>query len=126
MSGFVLRKTISFESSLLQAERADAGVKPSGVTADVVLTAGEHQLLVYVRAAKRQDRQKESALLTLGVSVLELDLSYLGLETILDKDAFRQVVLFDLRVRRWLQTVRGTMMVERTPASHSGGDRSAQ
>ncbi|MDR8017799.1 hypothetical protein [Ectopseudomonas guguanensis] len=113
MSGFVIRKTVSFESSLLQTERADAGVKLSGVTADVVLTAGEHQLLVYVRAAKRQDRQKESALLALGVSVLELDLSHLGLETILDKDAFRQVVLFDLRVRRWLHTVRGTMIVER-------------
>ena len=113
MNGFVIRKTVSFESSLLQSERADAGVKLSGVTADVVLTAGEHQLLVYVRAAKRQDRQKESALLGLGVSVLELDLSHLGLDTILDKDAFRQVVLFDLRVRRWLHTVRGTMMVER-------------
>jgi len=114
MNGFVIRKAISFESSLLQAESADAGVKFSGVTADVVLTAGEHQLLVYVRAAKRQDRQKESALLALGVSVLELDLSHLGLDTILDKEAFRQVVLFDLRVRRWLHTVRGTMMVERS------------
>lgn len=113
MNGFVIRKAVSFESSLLQAERADAGVKLSGVTADVVLTAGEHQLLVYVRAAKRQDRQKGSALLALGVSVLELDLSHLGLDTILDKDAFRQVVLFDLRVRRWLHTVRGTMMVKR-------------
>ncbi|EMK8930910.1 TPA: hypothetical protein ACKR1B_003360 [Pseudomonas aeruginosa] len=113
MNGFVIRKVVSFESSLLQAERADAGVKLSGVTADVVLTAGEHQLLVYVRAAKRQDRQKESALLALGVSVMELDISHLGLDTILDKDAFRQAVLFDLRARRWLHTVRGTMMVER-------------
>lgn len=69
--------------------------------------------MVYVRAAKRQDRQKESALLALGVSVLELDLSHLGLDTILDKDAFRQVVLFDLKVRRWLHTVRGAVMVER-------------
>lgn len=114
MNGFAIRKTVSFESSLLQAERAAAAVKLSGVTVDVVLTTGEHQLLVYVRAAKRQDRQKDSALLALGVSVLELDLSHLGLETILDKDAFRQVVLFDLRVRRWLHTVRGTMMAERT------------
>lgn len=67
-----------------------------------------------VRPAKRQDRQKESALLALGVSVLALDFSHLGLDTILNKDAFRQVVLFDLTVRRWLHTVRGTMMVERT------------
>lgn len=114
MNGLAIRKAVSFESSLLQAERADAGVKLSGITADVMLTAGEHQLLVYVRAAKQQDRQKESALLALGVSVLELDLSHLGLETILDKDAFRQVVLFDLKVRRWLHTVRGAVMVERT------------
>lgn len=113
MNGFVIRKSVSFESSLLNAQCANAGVKLSGVTADVVLTAGDHQLLVYVRAAKRQDRQKESALLALSKSVIELDLHHLGLETVLDKGAFRQVVLFDLRVRRWLHTVRGTMMVER-------------
>lgn len=114
MNGFVIRKSVSFESSLLQAQGANAGVKLSGVTADVMLTTGEHQLLVYVRATKQRDRHKESALLALGMSVLELDLHHLGLETVLDKDAFRQVVLFDSRVRRWLHTVRGTVMVERT------------
>lgn len=114
MNGFVIRKSVSFEASLLQAQCAYAGVKLSGVTADVVLTAGKHQLLVYVRAAKRQDHQKESTLLALGMSVIALDLQHLRIETILDKEAFRQVVLFDLNVRRWLHTVRGTMMVELT------------
>lgn len=116
MNGFPIRKTVSFEASLLQAERAEVAVKITDVTADVVLNSGEHQLLIYVRAAKRQDHQKGARLVALGLSVLELDLSHLELGTILDKDAFRQVVLFDMSFRRWLHTARGSKMVER--ASH--------
>lgn len=105
---------VSFEASLLLAERAEVAFKLADVTADVVLTSGHHQLLIYVRAAKRQDLQKEARLLALGLSLLELDLSHLELSAILDKGAFRQVVLFDLKVRRWLHTARGLKMAERT------------
>lgn len=113
MNGYPISKMVSFEASLLQAVRAEVAVKLADVTADVVFTSGHHQLLIYVRAAKRRDHQKEARLVALGMSVLELDLSHLELGTILDKDAFRQVVLFDLKVRRWLHTARGSKMVER-------------
>lgn len=112
MNRFPISKTVSFEASMLRAERAEVAVKLADVTADVVLSSGDHQLLIYIRAAKRQVRQKETRLLELGLSVLELDLSNLELSTILDKDAFRQVVLFDLKVRSWLNTARGSEMAE--------------
>lgn len=102
-----------FKASLLQAEYAETNIPFDGVVVDVVLHAGQHQLLIHVRVSKRHDPLKDNKLAALGLSVLDIDLSRLGMDAVLDREAFRHAVLCDLQNRCWLYSVKGARLVDR-------------
>ncbi|WP_329045998.1 hypothetical protein [Pseudomonas aeruginosa] len=105
--GTQLQTTVEFGARLLAADRVEAHVTIDGQVIDAAVWKDGHQLAVHFRVAKRPDLAKVSRLSTLGISVLQVDLSQLDMETVLDREAFRQAISFEPALRSWLFSERG-------------------
>lgn len=111
--GTPVQKIVEFGPRLLTADRVVAPDTVEGQVIDVTMWKDGHQLAVHFRVAKRPDLAKAARLSALGISVLQVDLNQLEMETVLDREAFRQAIIFEPALRSWLFSERGHRLAKR-------------
>lgn len=112
-SGQSLFRDVAFNAIPVDGYTVLRFVDLGDVFAHAVLTADNRQLIIRIKIYSRAEHGRYQRLSSIEASSVEIDLSRLSLEQIINPASFEHAVLSDPATRSWIRSLRGELLIKR-------------
>ena len=113
-TGRVFNRDICFDAVEVQADEVERFVDLDDLRAHALILSKGRQLVVRIKVTARQEHERNKRLRAMNLSSIEIDLHHLSDAEINDAAIFEQAVLCDPISRKWIRSLRGELLAQRS------------